>query len=250
MFKDHFSDHAKDYAEFRPQYPQKLYAYLAGLVKEHALVWDCGTGNGQAAVALTQHFDEVVASDASADQISHAMQHEKVDYRVMPAEKSNLKNGSVDLITVATALHWFQHEQFFKEVKRVLKPGGVVAAWFYLMHFLEEDDHPEITKLVIKLYYEITGPYWPKERKLVDDKYETIQFPFNLIEAPVFHMEVDWNLTELCGYLNTWSASRKYFAKHGKQPTDEIIQELKQGWPKDKERVHFTWPLYLKVGSW
>lgn len=121
-FRDHFSQLAHDYARYRPQYPADLFEYLASLAPARRLAWDCGAGNGQAALQLAQYFDRVYATDASPEQIDHAYQHEKIEYRVEQAERASLASGSVDLVTVAVAVHWFDLDVFYQEVRRVLKP--------------------------------------------------------------------------------------------------------------------------------
>ena len=100
-FKDHFSGHASGYARFRPRYPAQLFRHLASLAPGHRRAWDCATGNGQAAVALAMHFERVIATDASAQQIENAVAHERVEYRVAPAESSGLDARSIDAVTVA-----------------------------------------------------------------------------------------------------------------------------------------------------
>src|SRR5262245_2764083 len=122
-FEDHFSGQSEQYAQYRPKYPDEIYAYLASIAPGHSLSWDCGTGNGQAAIGLAKHFHRVHATDASAEQISRAYPHDKVDYGVEPAEHVLLNNSSTDLVTVAVAIHWFKFDEFYREVKRVLKPN-------------------------------------------------------------------------------------------------------------------------------
>ena len=104
-FEDHFSGHSQTYAQSRPQYPDEIYTYLASIAPSHSLAWDCGTGSGQAALGLAKHFDHVYATDASAEQIAHAYPHEKVSYHAEPAEHVSLDDSSVDLVTIAVAIH-------------------------------------------------------------------------------------------------------------------------------------------------
>src|SRR4029077_9700031 len=204
-FKDHFSRQAADYAKFRPRYPQQLFEYLGSIAPSRQLAWDCGTGNGQAAVGLAAVFDRVIATDASEKQIANAEPHERVEYRVAPAEQSPIELSNVDLIMVAQALHWFDLDRFYPEAKRVLKPGGVFAASAY--RFLHVT--PAVDDLVNRGYYgEIVGPCWPAERALIMN-FEEIPFPFPERETPAFEMKVDWTLDHLLGYLRSWSADRK-----------------------------------------
>src|SRR5688500_3114655 len=116
-FEDHFSKQSGQYAQYRPQYPDEIYAYLASITPGRSLAWDCGTGNGQAAMGLARYFNKVHATDASAEQIALAYAHHKVDYRVEPAEQVSLSDSSTDLVTVAVAIHWFNFDEFYREVK-------------------------------------------------------------------------------------------------------------------------------------
>lgn len=194
-FKDHFSRQAGDYAKFRPRYPRAIFEYLGTLAPSRNLAWDCATGNGQAAVGLASVFDRVIATDASEKQIANAEQHDHVKYRVAPAEASGLESSSIDLIMVAQALHWFDLQRFYDEVRRVLKPNGALAASAYRFFHVT----PEIDKLVNHRYHdEIVGPFWPPERALIQ-KFEQLPFPFPEIEAPRFEMAAEWNLDQLIG---------------------------------------------------
>lgn len=244
QFKDHFSAHAGEYARYRPNYPPALFAKLAGLAPAHNLAWDCATGNGQAALALADHFDRVIATDASAEQIGHAVPHGKIDYRVEAAEQSALAPASVDLITVGQALHWFDLPNFYAEAKRVLKPRSVIAAWCYRSRIISA----EIDAVIDRFYHDIVGPYWPPERALVDDGYHGLEFPFERIAAGDFQVTVEWNLKDLLGYFGTWSASRRYVAERGRDPREEIKHELAAEWGNADTRRRITWPLHLLVG--
>src|SRR5216110_2684818 len=125
-FKDHFSGQAVEYAKFRPHYPGELFEYLTSISPRHELAWDCATGNGQAAVGLARHFDSVIATDASAQQIASAELNDRISYRVAPAEASGIDSASVDLTLAAQALHWFDIDRFFREAKRVSRKNGVL----------------------------------------------------------------------------------------------------------------------------
>src|SRR4029077_9019073 len=199
-FKDHFSAQAAAYAKFRPGYPQELCDYLGSIAPNRQLAWDCGTGNGQAAVGLASVFDRVIATDASAKQIANAQLHERVEYRVAPAENSGIKSGTIDLIMVAQALHWFDLDRFYAEARRVLKPDGVLAASAYNLLRIE----PAIDEIVNRYYYEVVGPFWPPERKLVEN-FADLPFTFHEIEPRKFEMTAQWNLDPLIGCLRSWS---------------------------------------------
>lgn len=244
-FKDHFSSASDAYAAFRPTYPAALYAWLAGLCGMRATVWDCATGNGQAARGLAAHFGRVVATDASSEQIRHALPHPGVDYRVAPAEASGLAAASVDLVTVAQAAHWFDLPRFYAEARRVLKPGGVLALWGYGRLVLPDG----LDTAFLDFYAETLGPYWPAERALIEDGYRGLPFPFAPIEAPAFAIRVEWNLPRLMAYLSTWSAVKRYQAARGHDPLPALQARLAPAWGEPMTARALDWPLFLRVGS-
>lgn len=244
-FQDHFSGHARTYGEFRPDYPVSLFAYLADLAPGHELAWDCATGNGQAALGLAEHFRDVLATDASPQQIEQARPHPRVLYAVAPSDRSPAADASVDLVTVAQALHWFDLPAFYAEVRRVLRPGGVLAVWCYGLHVIT----PEVDAVVHRLYHEIVGNDWPLERRWVEESYRTVPFPFDEIAPPCFQMTREWNLRHLWGYLDTWSACRRYQARTGVNPLDLVRDDLGAAWGDPNDGVReVRWPLSLRIG--
>ena len=243
-FKDHFSKQAAGYAKFRPRYPQKLFDYLGSIAPSRQLAWDCGTGNGQAAVGLASVFDRVIATDASEKQIANAQSHKIVEYRVAPAEDSGIESETLDLIMVAQVLHWFDFSRFYDEVSRVLKNNGVFAASAYKFFHIT----PEVDELVNQRYYhEIVGPFWPPERVLVE-KFEELPFPFAEIETPSFEMIAEWNLEHLLGYLRSWSATQRFIAANKRDPLEAIADDLRAAWGDTTRTRRVIWPLTLRVG--
>jgi SAM-dependent methyltransferase len=242
-FNDHFSRPAADYAKFRPGYPQELFNYLGGIAPSRQLAWDCGTGNGQAAIGLASVFDRVIATDASEKQIANAQEHEHVDYRVAPAEGSGIDSGTVDLIMVAQALHWFDLGRFYAEAQRVLKPDGVLAASAYNWLQIE----PAIDEVVNRYYYEVVGSFWPPERKLVE-RFADLPFTFHKIDPPKFEMRASWNLDHLVGYLRTWSSTQRFIAAKGSDPLKQIMDELGAAWGAPERTRNVVWPLTLRAG--
>jgi len=243
-FIDNFSKQAAIYARYRPHYPAELFDFLASLTPAHELVWDAGTGNGQAAAALAERYEAVVATDPSAEQIRHATQHERVEYRVEPAETPSLESGVADIVTVANAMHWFKLDEFYKEVRRVLKPGGIVAAWAYAVPTIA----PEVDKIIRHLHDVTLDSFWVHENRLVEQEYRTIPFPFEEISAPSFVSTRQFTLDDIVAYLDTWSATQKYMATHGVSPTAPLGNELACVWGDGNEEKTVTWKLVLKVG--
>ena len=243
-FEDHFSGQSKQYAQYRPKYPDEIYAYLASLAPARSLAWDCGTGNGQAALGLATHFDNVHATDASAEQISLAYPHDRVEYYVEPAEHVSLNASSTDLVTVAVAIHWFNFDEFYREVRRVLKPDGILAAWTYSLTEIS----PEIDQLIRHYYSEIVGAYWPERIRYLEEQYETIPFPFEEIIPPKFVMEIHWTLIQFAGFLDSWSATQRYKAQNGHHPLEMIWDKLLAAWGDENEERLIRWPLHFRIG--
>lgn len=246
-FTDHFAQVAGHYAAHRPTYPAALFDWLADQVPVRDLAWDCATGTGQAAGELARRFSRVVATDASSGQIAAATPCSGVEYRTAPAEQSGLEAGSVDLITVAQALHWFDLDSFYAEARRVLKPGGLLAVWTYGVFDTEAgDEAATVQRHLHTFYYETVGPYWPPERRHVENGYADLAFPFEPVTAPAFSMAVDWRLSDLAGYLRSWSATARYRELHGEDPVDRLVKELQDIWGGGLRRI--LWPLSIKAG--
>ena len=184
-FKDHFSGHANAYARYRPDYPAELFAYLATLTPRREVALDCATGSGQAAVGLADYFSLVVASDGSVSQLQSAQQHPHVAYVGNLAEQPALRDGTVDLIVAAQAAHWFDHQRFYPEAKRVLKKGGAVALWTYGLANVE----PQVDAIVHHFYSDMVGTYWPPERRWVESAYRDLPFPLQEVSAPTFQLQ-------------------------------------------------------------
>jgi len=240
--KDNFSGQADKYAKYRPHYPQELFDFILRQVSQKENAWDCATGNGQTATVLANYFTKVFATDISQKQIDKAQQALNIDYSLQPAEQTQFADNSFDLITVSQALHWFAFDNFYKEVKRVARPGAIFASWSYSLLYIS----PEIDKLIRSFYTDIIGPYWDAERKYVDQEYATIPFPFTEITAPPFTMQYKWTIEELEGYLNTWSALQKFMAVNKYNPVDEVINKIRP--LAGNEKLAILFPLHIRMG--
>jgi SAM-dependent methyltransferase len=244
QFKDHFSAHAAHYRDARPHYPGQLFTTLAGLATAPALAWDAGCGNGQASVALARHFEHVHASDPSAAQIASAEAHARVRYEVAPAEQCSLADHSVDLVTVAQALHWFDVPRFHAEVRRVLKPGAVIAEWCYA----ECSVSPAIDAVCRVLYADVLGDYWPPERAHVENGYAGLEFPFDVVSIPAMHMQVAWSLPQYLAYLGSWSALQRYRRDRGEDPLATMAGEFAHAWGDPEHPREVSWQLSVRAG--
>lgn len=244
-FKDHFSAVSENYAEYRPHYPDELFEYLDSITQHHESAWDCATGSGQAALGLSPYFDTIFATDASEEQIRNAYPHQNIQYHVATAYQSGLPESSIDLVTAAQALHWFEFDTFFSEVKRVLKPSGLLAAWCYGVPNIT----PELDPVVEDLYFKIIGPYWPAEREYVDKEYGTIRFPFPRLSFKQFTMTQEWDLDHFTSYVSTWSASKRLVEIEGKQALHEALTPLAEAWGVSSGTRVIQWPVHMRTAK-
>ena len=243
-FKDHFSAAASSYAESRPRYPEELAAFLADQSPARDDAWDCGCGSGQISVSLAKHFKRVIATDASPEQLAHATPAPNIEYRVARAEQSGLADHSVDLVVVAQAVHWFDLPRFYDEVRRVARPEAILALITY--DLLECD--PAVDA-VVGDFYKLVGPYWPPERRMVDDQYASLPFPFDEFDAPAFWMRADWDADQLLGYLETWSAVRALEkTAEGRQRFVAFDKDLRRAWGNERPRKPIRWKLSMRIG--
>lgn len=241
--KDYFSGQSKVYAAFRPTYPSDLYQFIFKHLHHKSYAWDCATGNGQVAQYLANYFDMVCATDISQQQIDHALPAKNIFYSVSSAEHTAFKGNQFDLITVGQALHWFNVDEFYEEVMRTAKAKGLLAVWGYTLLTID----PPIDEMFMDFYTNTTGPYWDKARKLIENEYREIPFPFEQIVSPEFTIKVNWTLDQFAGYLTSWSATQKYISVHGINPVDKFIGTLKTIWKEHSLKV-VTFPVFMKLG--
>jgi SAM-dependent methyltransferase len=237
-FQDHFASAAEAYRANRPRYPSALFDFLAEAAPRRGTAWDCATGSGQAAEELGQRFARVVATDASLGQLARAPRGSRVRFAAATAEAAPVADGCVDLVTVAQALHWFQLEPFYAEVRRVLRPGGLLAVWTYNLLSVT----PAVDREVRHVHDEVVGPYWPDPRQYVNTSYATLPFPFERLAVPELAMEARWSVDRLLGYIASWSAVHHYRKACGADPVAELEPRLRRAWGEAEER-EARWPL-------
>ena len=242
---DRFSAVAEAYAGRRPGYPDELFACLTALCSRRQLAWDCAAGSGQASLPLARTFHQVIASDLSLRMLSQAPQHQAVYYVVATAEQVPLRPAGADLVTVAQALHWFPVEPFYREVDRVLAPGGILAVWCYGNQMVGD---PSIDRALATFYRETVGRFWAPERRHVESGYRTLPFPYPELTPPAFTMERRWCLDELVGYIGTWSATQAYRRATGSDPIPALRRELMPLWGDVRSARLIRWPLSVRIG--
>ena len=229
-----FSDKSDLYARSRPRHPSDIYAYLAEVTPHRGLAWDCACGNGQVALDLVKHFDRVEATDISQEQIAQAPRIEGVNFSVTEAESTSFENQTFDLICVGQALHWFDYAKFWPEVDRLLKPGGVFAAWGYIFPSMNR----EIVEVLEETLYPVILPYWSERTRLLWNHYRDVEIPYRRLDSPRFDFSVEWNLDELLAYIHTWSAVRRCMEAQGDAFYTEACNSLGKLWgTKSKRRL-------------
>lgn len=243
-FPDHFSAIARDYARHRPDYPTELFDWLARQSRACERAWDCGSGSGQAAQGLAPYFTQVVATDAAPALLANLPTAAAVERVVCTAEACALASASVDLACVAQAAHWFRHHEFHDEVARVLRPGGLLAIWGYGIVRAEE---PALDDLLRDFHDTTLAPWWPEERQHIATQYRDLPFPWAETATPVFRMERTWSLSELLGYLHTWSAVRRARTA-GHDPLAALEPALHSLWPHAEIPARIHWPVFLRAG--
>ena len=241
---DRFSTQAESYKKYRPTYPSNLYDEIFEHVSFFDTCWDCATGNGQVATVLASKFKKVFATDISENQLVQAQPISNVKYSVQLAEKTNFPDHHFDLITVGQAIHWFDFEAFNMEVKRVLKPNGVIAFWGYGL--IKVDD--PIDAITSVFDSEIVGPYWDVERRHIDHAYSTIPFDFEPIECKdAYFIQEEWDLNRLEGYFNSWSCVQNFIKKNNQNPVPDLMKRISSYW-KEEEIKKVRFPIFLRMG--
>ena len=239
-----FNQKSELYAKARPQYPAELFNYLAAICDERKTAWDGACGNGQAAIDIVPYFDLVQATDISEGQIANAIPNPKVTYSVQPSEATHFHENQFDLVCIAQALHWFDYDLFWPEVKRVLKPRGVFAAWGYSWFSVEE----RIDACIKEKFLKFLGPYWAKQNKLLWDRYQNVPFPLVRIEPPQIAMKMAWDLNQLFGYLRSWSAARRCMEDIGETFFADAYDGTKEEWGSVNIKKNVVMDFCLIVG--
>lgn len=244
--QDHFSSVAGTYAAARPEYPDALFDRLAQHVALAAHVWEPGCGSGQATRGLAARFAHVYATDPSAQQLAahwaHAAPDANVSLAVEAGERTSLADGSVGLVAVAQALHWFDRPAFFAECDRVLTPGGVLAAWGY-----SDLDAPAGMEAAVDAFRRDIEPDWPLGRSLVDAHYAAFDWPFDAVDSPLLPLEAVWTLDRVLAYLSSYSAVVRHRARTGVDAVEAHRADLSAAWGDPAVARAIRWPLFLHL---
>jgi len=232
------------YARHRPDYPDALARFLAGTAPVLRLAVDVGCGGGQLTRQLADHFEAVVGADPSADQLAHAAPHPRVTYVCARAERLGLADASASLVTAAQAAHWFDLPRFYAEARRIAAPGAALALVTYGVAELE----PELSERFRDFYRDEIGPFWPPERRLVDEGYAGIDFPFAELPYPPMAIERRWDLAGFLGYLATWSAVRRAREAGREALVAAFAADMRRLWGQPTHERSIRWPVHMRLG--
>ena len=244
MTLDRFSAQAAQYARYRIDYPPELYAWLLPQVAGRARAWDCATGNGQVAAVLADYFQQVEATDLSEKQLAQAAPRPNVHYQVAQAEKTPFPDQYFDLITVGQAVHWFDLPAYHREVRRVARPGAVLAEWGY--QFCHTDD-AALNRVLDHFHDDTSAPYWDANRHHIADQYARLPFPLAGGQQAHFAVRRRWRVADMLGYLRSWSATANYARQHGgADMVALVVEELTRLWGEQEHEV--TFPVFARAG--
>lgn len=238
--QDHFSSIASKYKAGRISYPKALYDYLENLCSENNSAWDCATGSGQAAVDLSPYFKKIIATDISAPLLALAEASKNIEFQNSSAEESGIPSHSIDLVTVAQAIHWFHFDRFWEEVQRVSKNNAILAFWGYVWPGVNDK-----IDSILETYLSVVDDYWPERCRFLQSSYAAIEAPFKKLNTPSFHVQEMWSAFDFLAHLESWSSTRYYREALQKDPIRRIKDDLIEQWGEDKRMVR--WDLPLKV---
>jgi SAM-dependent methyltransferase len=121
------------YDRVRPKPPNGLVPLIAQLSGRDppALVVDLGSGTGLSTVAWSRHASRVIGIESNPQMLNHARRAANVEYRQAPADATGVKARSADVVTCSQSFHWMLPQKTLREVDRILRRGGVFAAYDY-----------------------------------------------------------------------------------------------------------------------
>ena len=241
---DLFGDRADEYARHRPTYPEELFDVLERLAPARERAWDCGAGSGQATRSLARRFARVLATDSSLRQLARAEKEDGITRVVATAEAVPFRDRCADLVTVSAALHWFDRPRFYAEVRRVARPGAILAVWSYFQTRIE----PAIDAVLVRFADEVVGPLWGEGIRINRQAYRDLDFPFERLPWPVLHAEATMRLEDLFQYMRTWSASQAWERMRGTDPVEVVRADLTKAWGHPGQERRVQWPLHGAIG--
>lgn len=232
------ANHSSLYKKFRPSPPLEIIGSLQELVQTNSqptLAIDVGCGSGQCTELLSQFFDTVIGFDVSKSQIKEATARNKlnnVTYKVSAAEKLELEDESVDLITCCQSFHWFNGNLFLQEASRLLKNGGVLGLIAQEVPNIERDGASDKLSGICKRFRDEfkmgkLNQFWKSEANRIENGYDDVVLPFEYVIRKSYTNTVPGTGSDVVGFLESWSCVqtlRKVDSKLG----DEIIETVKR----------------------
>ncbi|KAF2618584.1 hypothetical protein F2Q68_00041497 [Brassica cretica] len=249
---------AAAYLDARPRYPIDWYEKIAERTQDHKFAWDVGTGNGQAAIGLVEHYDNVVATDINEAQLKRAIKHPRISYHHTPKNMSEDEmvaliggENSMDLIVAAQAVHFFDLTIFYNVAKRVLrKEGGLIAIWVYNDIIISPEIDPIMKSLV-----DSTLPFRTPVMNLAFDSYKTLPFPFESIgmgsegEPVRFDIPHKLSLKGFIGFLKSWQPAMKAKEQGVELVDEDLIAKFEEAWGDENQVKDVYYKAHMIVGK-
>ncbi|XP_053184992.1 putative methyltransferase DDB_G0268948 [Scomber japonicus] len=234
-------DHASIYQKYRITPPEELKNIILQYLdtkkgQPHVLAVDLGCGTGQNSRLLAPNFQEVVGIDISECQLEEARAvpgYSNITYRKGTAEELPFPDGSVDLLTAASAAHWFDKSRFLAEASRVLKPRGCMA----LLGFSDTNTrfhYQTCGETIGHIYEEVKQklkPYTSSPVGVADGKleelYRAIPFPDKeRIESIPVNCPI--SVRNFVGFMQSWSMFQAYNKKDPQTAENLLLSTQKR----------------------
>ncbi|KAL3477388.1 S-adenosyl-L-methionine-dependent methyltransferase [Aspergillus californicus] len=235
-----FSDEQFDFSNYAQRRHSPTESGLNAILAYHQatseLCIDLGTGHGAAARGLAQYFSSVLGIDPSEGMLKEARAattFDNVQYHQAKAEDlSFIAPRTVDLVIACQAAHWFEPDRVWKEMARIVRPGGTVAFWNWGRYFLIGHSHADA--ILRRFSREYLKAYWPQPGKAIwDDRMRPIECQDLSNWEDLIRLEYEPNLDasasgtgggipmltiqtlhELEGLLRTWSSVHEWCRAH------------------------------------
>ena len=249
MCSEHrFGAAAEAYSTYRPEYSREIFERILAHVpaSQRHCALDLGAGTGKATRPLKKYFTEVIAvepDERMAEKILAAAPGAMVC--VSSAETYSQPPGSVDLVNIATALHWMDVPRIMENVTRWLRPHGILAVY--------GSEFPHLLGPLRAIIREEFRQHWDQFR---DERLRRKEFPQSIVRAaPGLHVfqedsiahVVPMTAAEFCGFCRSTSFGSAYERSlaDGEAYWRDFEQRLGQAWPGETFPVDSRFYLIL-----
>ncbi|XP_013411892.1 putative methyltransferase DDB_G0268948 [Lingula anatina] len=222
---------------------------------------DVGCGTGQFTTMLAPYFQRVIGLDPSPYQVENANKGcvpPNVTYQVGNAEKLPVPNDSADLVTAATAAHWFDMNDFYKESARILRPNGCLAVLYYdVIPDIHGSSNGDAIKRLLDEYFILLQDrnMWvePAETNYVTHFARDVDAPFpkpfvDYTREDSLDIKKDISVSEILGYVKSWSSTGNLMktCSDAGSILERLESSLRALWP-DSHLITVTHPVWVRM---